>query len=254
MNLKLGKKAAVVDPRTIKMATLFKELPPPPAEYDFDLAHPIFKIPLPMFANDKYGDCVIAGRAHQTLRFEAVEQATLLSITDAEVVKQYFKESGGRDSGLVMLDSLKLWRKKGWKVGKKTYKIHAFGSVDWKKKQNVMMSLFYLSSCYTGVALPESGKEEFASGKPWTEMKSENNTWGGHCMIMTGYNSEFVKFITWSKYQLASWEWFTKRLDECYSLVDERDRWLGKQSPIDHEQLEDMLRIIAVEDEARKWW
>jgi hypothetical protein len=27
-----------------------------------------------MFANDYHGDCVIAGRAHQTLRFEDKEQ------------------------------------------------------------------------------------------------------------------------------------------------------------------------------------
>jgi hypothetical protein len=43
-----------------------------------------------MFGNDKYGDCVIAGRAHQTLRFEAVEQKKLISVTEQDVLREYW--------------------------------------------------------------------------------------------------------------------------------------------------------------------
>jgi hypothetical protein len=42
-----------------------------------------------MFGNDVHGDCVIAGRAHQTLRFEDIEQGSVLMITDKEVLKEY---------------------------------------------------------------------------------------------------------------------------------------------------------------------
>jgi hypothetical protein len=59
-----------------------------------------------MFANDQYGDCVMAGRAHQTLRFELAEQKKVIAISDEDVTREYFQETGVADSGLVVLDSL----------------------------------------------------------------------------------------------------------------------------------------------------
>jgi hypothetical protein len=95
-----------------------------------------------MFGNDVHGDCVIAGRAHQTLRFEDIEQGSVLMITDKEVLKEYFKETGGPDTGLVVLDSLNEWRHKGWKVGKHNYKIQAFAEVDFRKNDEVRQAVF----------------------------------------------------------------------------------------------------------------
>src|SRR4051794_36306669 len=110
---KLGKAAAKKDKRNLKFASVLRAAAPKlPSSYDFDAAHP--GIPTPMFANDTYGDCVIAGRAHQTLRFEDVEQGSVPTITDQAVVKEYLKETGGPDSGLVVLDSLNEWRSAGW--------------------------------------------------------------------------------------------------------------------------------------------
>ena len=73
---------------------------------------------------------MIAGRAHQTLRFEDIEQGSVLMINDKDITKEYFKETGGVDSGLVVLDSLNAWRHNGWKVGKQTYTIKGFAEVN----------------------------------------------------------------------------------------------------------------------------
>ena len=93
---KLGKAPATKDSRNLKLATLLKAVPRLPKVYDFDLAHP--GIPTPIFGNDVHGDCVIAGRAHQTLRFEDIEQGSVLMISDKDVLKEYFKETGGPDT------------------------------------------------------------------------------------------------------------------------------------------------------------
>ena len=97
-NYKLGKLPARRDNRNLKMRAILREIIPPPS-YDFDATHP--GIPTPMFANDHLGDCVIAGRAHQTLRFEDVEQKKVISISDDDVTKEYFSESGGKDLSLI---------------------------------------------------------------------------------------------------------------------------------------------------------
>ncbi len=46
----------------------------------------------------------MAGRARQTLRFEDIEQGSVLMISDKDVLREYFKETGGPDTGLIVLD------------------------------------------------------------------------------------------------------------------------------------------------------
>src|SRR5262245_62166582 len=119
MNLKLGKAKPRRDRRNLKLKNIVRTPIEVPKEYDFDTSHA--GVPTPVFANDRFGDCVIAGRAHQTLRFELVEQKRIIAITDEDVVRQYFLETGGADIGLVVLDSLKLWRKIGWQAAGDQY-------------------------------------------------------------------------------------------------------------------------------------
>src|SRR3954464_2591636 len=121
---KLGKAKARRDPRNLKLKTILRAPVKVPKEYDFDTAHK--GVPTPVFANDRFGDCVIAGRAHQTLRFELIEQKKVIGITDGEVVREYLLETGGKDSGLIVLDSLSRWRTRGWIAAGSRYFITAF--------------------------------------------------------------------------------------------------------------------------------
>src|SRR5262245_36671815 len=92
---KLGKAPARRDKRNLKLAAILRAPVSLPEEYDFDVLHQ--GVPTPVFGNDRFGDCVIAGRAHQTLRFELIEQKKLIPITENDVIKEYFKETGGED-------------------------------------------------------------------------------------------------------------------------------------------------------------
>lgn len=151
---KLGKAPAKKDDRNLLFAAVLRAVPKLPRSYDFDITHP--GIPLPMFGNDVHGDCVMAGRAHQTLRFEDIEQGSVLMITDKDVLCEYFKETGGPDCGLVVLDSLKEWRRDGWKVGKRTYKIQAFAQVDGSYHDQVRQAIFADVGIGLGLELPKS--------------------------------------------------------------------------------------------------
>src|SRR5215467_12859070 len=188
---KLGKAAAKRDTRNLRFAAVLKAPPPLPANYDFDLTHP--GIPTPMFANDNYGDCVMAGRAHQTLRFEDIEQGSVLMISDKDVLTEYFKESGGVDSGLVVLDSLSEWRQKGWKVGKKTYKIQAYAEVNHKSKDEMKQAIFADVGVGLGLQLPKAAQKQIQTGQPWTVTTGPNakvGSWGGHYVYVPGYTKQ----------------------------------------------------------------
>ena len=241
---KLGKAAAKRDKRNFKFATLLRAAPILPPSYDFDTLHT--GIPTPMFANDELGCCVIAGRAHQTLRFERIEQGSDLMITDSAVKKEYFKETGGPDSGLVVLDSLSEWRHKGWKVGKHTYKIQAYAEVNRSDNDMVRQAIFADVGVGIGVSLPKSAQNEIQTGQPWattTGPGSTPNSWGGHYVFVCGYTPDGPVCITWGRKQQMTWAWFNKYCDEAYAIFDAKNKF--KKALIDGGKLKALLQTVS---------
>jgi hypothetical protein len=244
---KLGKAAAREDRRNLMLATLLKAIPSPPSAYDFDLAHA--GIPTPMFANDVHGDCVIAGRAHQTLRFEDIEQGSVLMIADKDVLKEYFKESGGADTGLIVLDSLKLWRSKGWKVGKKAYRIQAFAEVNFRNRVEVRQAIYADVGLGLGVQLPIAAQNQMQSGRPWDVTSgtgSERGSWGGHYVYVPGYTPAGPVCVTWGKKQQMTWAWLSKYCDEAYAIFDAKDSF--KKALIDKPKI--IAFLASLQDRA----
>lgn len=215
--LKLGKKEAKRDERNFKMAALLKATAVPDS-YNFDSKHR--GLPTPMFANDRHGDCVIAGRGHQTIRFEHIEQNKILPITDADILKEWRIENGNTEDGLYILDSLKAWRKRGWKAAGKTYKIKAFAQVDPQNRAEVKTTIFSDIGIVTGFALPDSSLDEFNRGKNWTSTRQPPNPYNGHCVLIIGYTRDYLTCITWAKRQKMTWPFFLRYCDEAYGVID----------------------------------
>jgi hypothetical protein len=240
---KLGKAAARKDSRNLKMATLLKAAPRLPDAYDFDVAHP--GIPTPMFANDVHGDCVIAGRAHQTLRFEDIEQGSVLMIDNKDVLREYFKETGGADRGLVVLDSLKLWRSKGWKVGRKSYAIQAFAQIDYRSRDEVRRTIFADVGMALGVQLPNAAKAQIQTGQRWDVTSgpgSERGSWGGHYVYVPGYTPAGPVCVTWGRKQQMTWAWLARYCDEAYAIFDAKDRF--RKAMIDRSKIRTFLAAL----------
>jgi len=243
---KLGKTAAKKDTRNLKFATLLQAAPPPlPSAYDFDSSHP--GVPTPMFGNDVHGDCVIAGRAHQTLRFEDIEQGSVLMITDQAVLKEYFKETGGPDTGLVVLDSLNEWRHKGWKVGKHTYTIQAFSEVAFTRHDEVRQAIYADVGIGLGVQLPNAAKAQIQTGQPWDVTSgpdSVRGSWGGHYVYVPGYTPSGPVCVTWGRKQQMTWAWLDMYCDEAYAIFDARNRF--KKTIVDKAKIATFLKSLRM--------
>jgi hypothetical protein len=219
--VKFGKKPAKRDARNLKLSAILRAPPKLPAEYDFDVQHN--GIPTPMFGNDYHGDCVIAGRAHQTLRFEDAEQKKILPITDTDVLKEWHLENGNTENGLSVLDSIKLWRTKGWKAAGKVYKIKAFAEIDRKNHDEVKSTVYADIGTGLGFALPDSALPEFHAGKPWTQTSKPPNQNNGHYVYIPGYTKIGPVCVTWGRKQQMSWAFFDKYCDEAYAMIDAAD-------------------------------
>jgi len=223
--MKLGLAPKRVDPRTIQYREMLADAPwdAPPA-YSFDEENP--GCPVPLFANDRYGDCVIVARAHQTMRFELLEQGTVLPITDREVVEEYLSESGGQDNGLVMLYAMRAWRK-GWLAGGGAYNIHAFLEVQPQRHEMVKEAMLVGAGLQFGIDLPLSALDQLNASAEWDVVagpRGERRSWGGHAMWSGTYDRDGVVFGTWGKRQRATWRWIDAYASECYLVIDDVNR------------------------------
>ncbi|HZZ27710.1 MAG TPA: hypothetical protein VFE46_06845 [Pirellulales bacterium] len=242
---KLGKAPVRRDPRTMKFASLVKARITIPKEYDFDAQHR--GIPTPMFANDRYGDCVMAGRAHQTLRFELVEQKKIISISDQDVIREYFEETGGADTGLVVLDSLQKWQSAGWLVGAANYKIRGYSELELANHDQVKQAIVLDLGVGLGLSLPLSAQVQFQTGKPWDVVRGPRgavNSWGGHYVFVPGYTTQGPVCVTWGRKQQMTWAFFDKFCDEAYAIIDAVDTQKIKQN-IDVNKLEELIAVLA---------
>lgn len=242
---RLGKAPAKRDDRNFRFAALVKAPPKVPAEYDFDLKHP--GIPTPMFANDEYGCCVISGRAHQTLRFELLEQKKKLGIADKEVLAEYFRQTGGEDTGLIVLDSLKLWRKKGWKAARKPYSIRAFSEILPFDHASMRQAVFLDVGVGLGLSLPLTAQAQMQAGKAWDVAKGRGaapNSWGGHYVYVPGYTKKGPVCVTWGRKQQMTWAFIDKYCDEAYAIFDGKNAE-KKRKALDAAKLDSLLAGVS---------
>jgi hypothetical protein len=204
---------------------------PPPA-YDFDDAHP--GLPIPTFLNDQLNDCVIAARAHQTLRFKDVTEHHVINITDVEVRNEYFAESGGNDDGLVMTDSVDKWQTRGWVAGAKVRKIKTYLLMRWQVHDELKAAILSDIGVELGNILSTENMSEFYAGQPWTPTGYGHFR---HAVYVFGYNPQGPVCITWGRKQQMTWAFLDVLTEEAFAIVDDVVTLSSHNSRIDSSRL-----------------
>jgi len=248
-NLPLGKQPARADARNLLFKKLLVSPPSLPIMYDVDDDHSILSATR-MFLNDVMGTCVIAGRAHQTVRFQILETSKQINITDYDVRNEYLIETGGKDNGLQVLESLKLWRTRGWIADGKRYRIKAFSEIQKSDFKNMMRAIYLNAGIGMGLQLPYSARQQFYDGKIWDISQSgrpDAALWGGHYVYVTGYDPIGLTCITWGRKQKMTWDFVDVYADEAYAIIDAEDKsiknvfnfdflktYLARRSPVEN--------------------
>ncbi len=238
---KTGKLSPITDERTLAFGDFLRAPVKLPATYSTDLAYPGC-IPH-MYLNDTYGDCVMAARGEQQGRFDLKRTGKVPNITDAEIKKEYFKETGGADTGLNMLDSFKAWRK-GWIAGGKKRTIGAYFSVDFRNATEVKQAIYLHGGIPIGVELPDDAMDEFTRGKAWTTTKLPPDPDEGHCIYLTGWTATAFTAITWAQYQQLSPAWLKRYCDEAWAIFDDLNQPKFRKA-MDHAAIREQLERVA---------
>jgi len=263
--LRFGKLPKRIDKRTIQLKSILKteELPELPESYDIDSALGGIDDDR-MFNNDTLGCCVIAAQAHDIFRKEKSEIGAQPEITDEAVKAEYLNQTGGLDTGLVMLDSLKKWRK-GWQINEMLHKIYAFAEVDRLDHNDVKYCIYLLNGCEFGMMLYQTDINQFKAGEIWDLTDNDGMFRDGHGVYtyrynvadkqvikkkqgkqlvskVLGYTKDGLWCMTWAKRQFMTWDFWDKRIDEAYGIVDDKD---SADSALDVDKLQHYLDLIA---------
>lgn len=220
----LGKCAPRHDPRTLKLATyLPKLLPPAPRSRNWTKKVHDW----PMMANNRIGDCVVAGAGHQVQLWTANDGPKEVIIPDKEIIAAYSAvggydpKTGRNDNGLVMLDFLKYWRN----VGLAGHKIGAFAQVDVRNLAHLKFCNDAFGGVYVGIALPVTAQRQIIWDVIKTRGDGRPGSWGGHCVLIAQDTGSLWRNITWGAKKGMTYKFFSAYGDEAWAVISEE--WLG---------------------------
>ena len=215
----LGRKAIVIDSRTVKLATyLSSALPPPPPCVEWSKGITNWG----MMLNDKLGDCTIAGCGH-AIQTWSINLGKEITLSNSDILRAYEEWDGYKpsdpstDQGGIELNVLKDWKNTSFKG----HHLLAFASVNFKNITEVKQAINLFGGVYIGVALPVSAQKQTT----WDVVPddgqgdSEPGSWGGHCVFVNGYNESGFTCITWGELMNMTKAFWLKYVDESYCLL-----------------------------------
>jgi hypothetical protein len=216
MSYRLGRKPNDPSKPRIKLADHLRIVNPPPASVNWD-GVPFWGL----LGNDRYGDCVFAGNGHLVELLTAYGQGIETDVTEAEALAEYSRVTGFKpddpstDQGAAVQDGLSDLRTNGL-AG---IKLAAFAEIDVTNLNEIKSALAELGGLSAGVNLPAIAQQQFGAGQPWDVVPDDGGIEGGHCIILAGYDTDFLYFITWGQVQKATYTWWAKYGEEIWAVV-----------------------------------
>jgi hypothetical protein len=241
--VRLGKRPARFDPRTLRMAKYLPDLhlaPSPPA-VDFLSGMTDWG----MMENDQVGDCTIAGCGHAVQVWYAAT-GTEFTLFDSVILDAYERWCGyvpddpATDQGGVELDVLNCWRQEG--LGGES--IVAYVDPDLGNVEHIRKSIELFGLVYIGLQLPLTAQRQAVwEVVPDAGERGSPGSWGGHCVVCPAYDEDGLTCITWGKRQKMTWNFWKTYCDEAHTILSEV--WLDR-APVDFHYANLMADLAAV--------
>jgi hypothetical protein len=177
-----------------------------------------------VYLNDRFGDCVIAGKYHTVGLWSGNDQGQAVLGTDQEVYSSYQQICGPGDNGCVITHVLDWMRSRGLPFGGALHTIDGYVACDWRNKDLVRAALYLFGNLTLGINLPDA----WTRAAVWDVTGSQ--IVGGHDVCAVGYSPQGVQICSWGRVYTITWPAFRDQrwLEECYVLLG-RD-WYGDDS------------------------
>jgi len=164
-----------------------------------------------MLGNDQFGDCTFAGLAHLVSTFKGLA-GELYIPKEEDVIKYYFEQTNGQDSGCCELDVLKAWQKKKWFNDEDI----AFVSIDPRNHDHIKQAIALFGGVYLGINLPVSAEDDFQANRTWD---CGILSGGGHCVVSCKYDEKTINILTWGDQIDATWNFVDCAVMEVWAVI-----------------------------------
>lgn len=224
MTLKLGKRPATYDRRDLLFAAYRAPgalLPPRPRTFGHEAVVPAKR--WGMLGNDRVGDCVFAGAAHETMLWTG-ETGRATAFTDVGVVSDYSAVTGytpadpSSDQGTDVRAALTYRRKTGVLDAHGTrHKIGAFVALEPGNRTALLDALYLFGAVGIGIQFPSSAMDQFNAGKLWSVVHGAHLD-GGHYIPLVARRTH-LECVTWGQIQGMTDAFYAKYCDEAWAIV-----------------------------------
>ncbi len=219
--MKLGKAPFQPDARDAKFAFakyLTATLPQRPASFGHERG-----FQWGMLGNDRYGDCVFAGGAHEQMLFAREGNKSVAFTSDAVLhdygaVTGFDPVTGAGDNGTNVRDAMKYRQRTGLLATNGRHKISAYLSIDPKNVGHILTAAYLFGACGIGIEFPSSAMDQFNAGKPWSVVKGSPIE-GGHYIPVVGRRGGYIEVVTWGKTQRVTAAFLKSYCDEAWCVV-----------------------------------
>lgn len=219
--MKLGKQAPANDPKDLLFSKYADLTLLPPSPTTLQNNQGLFN--WGMMGNDVAGDCTMAAGGHAIMSWTD-SAGSLFIPSRAEVIGAYsaltgYNPSNGQnDNGATCNDALNYMKQ----VGISGHKILAYTKINNHYQLEVKASIHLFELLYIGVSLPLSAQNQLTR---WSvtdtslKGKAAPGSWGGHCVVVVGYNPDGVDIITWGQRIRVTWGFWATYVDEAFAIL-----------------------------------
>ena len=223
--LKLGKKPAAPRATDFKFSefTASIQLPSVPSRFGHGTAYSDWL----MLGNDRYGDCVWAGAAHEHMLLNKVISHVDVPFDDDVVLGDYASVTGftrddpNTDEGTNVHEALSYRRKTGIIDSNGIrHRIGAYVSLDPKDWQHLEQAAYIFGAVGIGFEFPASALDQFHAGEPWDYVPGSKIE-GGHYVPVVGSlrAPDQASAISWGRRQVFTVAFYEQYNDEAWVYV-----------------------------------
>jgi len=224
--LKLGKKPARAGAVRLRLADYLDAAALPPLPPVFGHESLIAPRAWGMFGNDRYGDCVFAGAAHETMLL-AREAGNSVVFSEAAVLSDYAAVTGfdpgepASDQGADVQQAASYRRRTGiLDAAGKRHCIAAYLALEPANLTHIYLAAYLFGAVGVGLELPSSAIDQFRRGKPWTVVAGSPDE-GGHYVPIVGRRAAGLDIVTWGAVQVMTEDFLHRYCDEAVAYVSQ---------------------------------
>jgi hypothetical protein len=209
--VKCGRKRPVAPANRMRFSRyLLASIDPAPASYSYEAKAKA--VLAKVFLNDRYGDCVIAGRYHVTGVETANSAAGVTFVaTDNQLIADYSAIGGfdinnpdATDQGCDEDTALAYWQHHGLADGTKDL---GSLSLDATNKTQVMQAIYLFENIIICIELPDAWVNPFPAGNDFVwDVAGAPVPQNGHSIMACGYDPvKGVRICTWGMMGWLTW-------------------------------------------------